>query len=219
MHLNEFTELTFILSAGALTLLSPCGYPLFIAYLSYYVGSKIPFKKIIAGGSVAAVGFLMVFFAIGIASAVVGQVALHYVPMLQVVAGLIVIVLGIVSLFGAKLPLRIPSFTPSARSGLSGLFVFGVAFGMATAACSIPIFLTIILLAMTSGGILEVTLTFLVYALGMSVPVVVSGILVATAREAALKRLVRMRPWLDKASGVIMILVGVYLIYYYLTTY
>jgi cytochrome c biogenesis protein CcdA len=72
---------------------------------------------------------------------------------------------------------------------------------------------------MTSGGILEVTLTFLVYALGMSVPVVVSGILVATAREAALKRLVRMRPWLDKASGVIMILVGVYLIYYYLTTY
>lgn len=72
---------------------------------------------------------------------------------------------------------------------------------------------------MTSGGILDVVFTFLVYAVGMGVPVVISGLLVATAREAVLKRLVRMRPWLDKISGALMILIGIYLIYYYLDTY
>jgi cytochrome c biogenesis protein CcdA len=213
------TEILFILSAGALTLLSPCGYPLFLAYLSYYIGSKIPLKKVLGGGSVAAVGFLTVFVVIGLAPALLGEMVLHYVPILEVVAGLIVIAFGVVALFGAKLPIRMPSLGPTTRSGLSGLFIFGLAFGMATAACSAPIFLTIILLAMTSGGILDVVFTFLVYAVGMGVPVVISGLLVATAREAVLKRLVRMRPWLDKISGALMILIGIYLIYYYLDTY
>jgi cytochrome c-type biogenesis protein len=212
-------EILFVLSAGALTLLSPCGYPLFLAYLSYYVGSKIPLKKVIGGASVAAVGFLTVFVAIGLMPAFLGQVVLHYVPILIVVAGLIVIVFGMVTLCGGKLSIRMLSFGPTTRSGLSGLFVFGLAFGMATAACSAPIFLTIILLAMTSGGIPDVLFTFLIYAVGMAVPVVISGLLVATAREALLKRLVKMRPWLDKISGALMILIGIYLIYYYLDTY
>jgi len=216
MHL---TQIAFILSAGALTLLSPCGYPLFVAYLSYYIGSKVPFKKVISGGTVAALGFLAVFVAIGIMPAVLGQMALHYIPVLEVIAGVIVIVFGTVTFFGAKLPIHVPSMAPSTRSGLSGLFIFGLAFGMATAACSAPIFLAIILLAMTSGGIPDVIFTFLIYALGMGVPVVVSGLLVATAREAVLRRLVRMRPLLDKISGALMIIVGVYLIYYYLDTY
>ncbi len=84
--LTQATEIMFILSAGALTLLSPCGYPLFLAYLSYYIGSKIPVKRVILGGSIAAAGFLTVFSAIGIVPAFAGQVALHYLPLLEVVA-------------------------------------------------------------------------------------------------------------------------------------
>jgi cytochrome c-type biogenesis protein len=190
-----------------------------VAYLSYYLGSKVPFKKVISGGAVAALGYLAVFVAIGIMPAVLGQMALHYIPVLEVIAGVIVIVFGVVIFSGARFPIHVPSLASSTRSGLSGLFIFGLAFGMATAACSAPIFLAIILLAMTSGGIPDVILTFLVYALGMGVPVVVSGLLVATAREAVLRKLVRMRPLLDKISGALMIIVGVYLIYYYLGTY
>ncbi len=213
------TEILFVLSAGALTLLSPCGYPLFVAYLLYYVGSKIPLRKVMSGGSVAAVGFLTVFVAIGLAPAFAGQMVLHYVPILIVVAGVIVIAFGAATLAGSKLPIRMPSIGPTTRSGLSSLFIFGLAFGMATAACSAPIFLTIILLAMASGGLPDVLFTFLVYALGMAVPVVVSGLLAATAREAVLRKLIGMRPWLDRISGILMILVGIYLIYYYISTY
>jgi len=216
LHVTEFL---FILSAGALTLLSPCGYPLFVAYLSYYVGCRTPLRKVIGGGSVAATGFLTVFIAIGITPAFLGQMALHYIPVLEVVAGIIVIVFGAVTLFGGKLLIHVPSIKTATRSGLVGLYIFGLAFGMATAACSAPIFLTIILLAMTVGGVTDVIFTFLIYALGMAVPVVVSGLLVATARETVLKRIVGMRPWLDKISGVLMILIGVYLVYYYIDTY
>ena len=212
-------EIVFVLSAGALTLLSPCGYPLFLAYLSYYIGSRIPLKKVLGGGSVAAAGFLTVFALIGLMPAFLGQAVLHYVPILIVVAGLIVIVFGVATLCGTKLPIRMISFGPTTRPGLSGLFLFGLAFGMANAACSAPIFITIILLAMTSGGIFDVVFTFLIYAMGMAVPVVISGLLVATAREGLLKRLVRMRPWLDKISGALMVFIGIYLIYYYLDTY
>ena len=216
---TQATEIMFILSAGALTLLSPCGYPLFLAYLSYYIGSKIPVKRVVLGGSIASAGFLTVFAAIGIVPAFAGQVALHYLPLLEVVAGAIVIGFGVMMLLGARFSLNFLQVKPSTRSGLTGLFVFGLAFGMATAACSAPIFLTIILLAMASGGLLDVVTTFLIYALGMGVPVVVSGLLVATAREALLRRIVNRRALLNKISGILLILVGVYLIYYYLDSY
>jgi cytochrome c biogenesis protein CcdA len=215
----QVAETLFVLSAGALTLLSPCGYPLFVAYLLYYVGSRIPLRKVICGASVVSVGFLTVFVAIGLAPAFAGQIVLRYVPILIVVAGLIVIAFGAITLSGSKLSIRMPSIGTTGRSGFSGLFIFGLAFGMATAACSAPIFLTITLLAMASGGLLDVLFTFLVYALGMAVPVVVSGLLVATAREAVLRKLMGMRHWLDRISGMLMILVGIYLIYYYISTY
>jgi hypothetical protein len=53
----------------------------------------------------------------------------------------------------------------------------------------------------------------------VGVPVVVSGLLVATAREALLRRIVNRRALLNKISGILLILVGVYLIYYYLDSY
>jgi cytochrome c biogenesis protein CcdA len=215
----DAAKILFILGAGAFTLLSPCGYPALVAYLSYYFGSKISLRKTVRGGSIAAVGFLTVFVAVGLVPALVGQEVLHYVPILTVVSGVIIIVIGIFTVFGRKLIIRIPSLATSTRSDLLGLFILGLAFGMATAACSAPIFLTIILLAMTSGGVQEVIITFLIYSLGMMVPLVISGVLIATARQTILKRLVAIRPWFDKISGFLIILVGIYLIYYYFKTY
>jgi hypothetical protein len=49
--------------------------------------------------------------------------------------------------------------------------------------------------------------------------VVISGLLIATARQAFLKRLVKMRHWPDKISEALMMLIGLYLIHYYLDTY
>jgi len=215
----DAAEIAFALSAGAFTVVSPCGYPVLIAYLSYYAGSKIAIRKAFVGASLVAVGFLTVFVVIGLLPAVVGRVVFHYVPMLIVVAGIVVVAIGVVTLFGVKLSIRLHSLIPTRQSGLRGQYLFGIAFGMAAAGCPAPIFLTIILLAMTSGGIVEVVSTFLIYALGMGVSVIASGVLVVTARQTFMKRLAGMKPWFDRISGAIMIVVGIYMIYYYFKTY
>jgi len=215
----DAAQIAFVLSAGAFTVVSPCGYPVLIAYLSYYAGSKIPIRKAFVGGSVVAIGFLTVFVVIGLLPAIVGQVVFHYVPMLILVAGVVVIAIGLITLFGVKLSIRLQSLIPTRQSGLRGQYVFGLAFGMAAAGCSAPIFLTIILFAMTSGGFVEVMSTFVVYALGMAVSVIASGVLVVSARQTFMKRLAKIRPWFDRISGMIMILVGIYMIYYYFETY
>ncbi len=58
-------------------------------------------------------------------------------------------------------------------------------------------------------------ITFVVYAIGMGLPIIITTILVAKAKKFMLERMVKMIPWFQKISGIILIIIGAYLIYFY----
>jgi len=54
-----------------------------------------------------------------------------------------------------------------------------------------------------------------VYAMGMGLPIIITTILVAKAKKFMLKRIMKMMPWFQKISGIVLITIGIYLIYFY----
>jgi len=210
-----FSWLMFVLAAGASALLSPCGYALLPGYISYYMGTKTSLRKAVPTGVACTLGLISVFSVIGLLASALGSLISPYVLALNLIAGLTIIFLGISMLVKIRFP-TIPVKAPK-RKGLIGIFLYGVVYGLAALGCSAPIFFSILFYAVTAGGALFVLVIFIIYALGMSVPLVITTILVAKAKEFFLKRITKITPWIQKISGIVLIIIGVYLAYIYYT--
>lgn len=215
----DLPGLMFIFAAGASALLSPCGFPMLPGYISYYMGSKASLGKAVPSGVICTLGLVTVFSIIGAMASILGNLISPYIPLLELAAGLATIVLGFSMLIEIKLPsFSLPIKAPK-RRGFIGLFLYGTVYGLATLGCSAPIFFAILFWAIAEGGLLNGVVTFVIYAMGMGLPLILTTILLAMAKEMTLKRMVRMLPWLQRISGIILIIIGAYLIYFYYTAY
>ncbi|MFQ5758117.1 MAG: cytochrome c biogenesis CcdA family protein, partial [Candidatus Bathyarchaeia archaeon] len=211
----DLSGLTFILTAGALALLSPCGFPMLPGYISYYIGTRSSLGRAIYGGVACTLGLLTVFSIIGVAVSMLGSFVSRYMPFLELVAGLAAILMGISIIIEIKFPTFLTKLRAPKQRGLVGIFLYGIIYGLATMGCSAPIFFSILFYAVAAGGPLYGTITFVVYAIGMGLPIIVTTILVAKAKKLLLERIVKATPWFQKISGIVLIIIGVYLIYFY----
>ena len=214
----DLSGLTLALTAGALALLSPCGFPMLPGYISYYIGAKTSLERAIPAGIVCTSGLLAVFSMVGLAVSAFGSLASRYISFLELVAGVLVILMGIIAIARIRFPTLLGVVSklkaPKAR-GLSGIFLYGVAYGLATLACSAPIFFSMLFYALASGGPLYGLTTFIVYAIGMGIPLLITTILVAKVKKIVLEKIVRLTPLFQEISGIILILIGIYILYYY----
>lgn len=215
----DLPRLIFAFVAGASALLSPCGFPMLPGYISYYMGTKVSLGKAVPSGAACTLGLVTVFSMIGTIAATLGSLINPYLPLLELVAGLVTIVLGFSMLFEVNvLSFSLPMKAPK-RRGLIGIFLYGVLYGLATLGCSAPIFFSILFWAISGGGVLNGIITFIIYALGMGLPLTLTTILLAMAKELTIKKMVKMLPWIKKISGIILVAVGIYLIYLYHTAH
>ncbi len=215
----DLSGLTLIFTAGALALLSPCGFPMLPGYISYYIGAKASSEKTILGGAACTLGLLAVFSVIGVAVSTLSHLIYQHIPLLELMAGLIVVFLGISMIVEIRFPKFFTISKSPKQKGLIGVFLYGVLYGLATFGCSAPIFFSILFYAVAAGGFLQGMITFVVYAIGMGLPITITTILIAKAKKLLVKRMMTMLPWIQKISGLVLITIGAYLIYYYITFY
>jgi cytochrome c biogenesis protein CcdA/peroxiredoxin len=212
----NLTGLPLIFVAGMLALLSPCGFPMLPGYISYYMGSRTSFKRTVTGGVACSLGLVTVFSVIGIGVALVGSVITQYIPLLELVAGSLAIIMGISLLTEIKFPSIFTITRAPNQKGLLGIFLYGIAYGLATLGCSAPIFFSTLFYAITAGGLIAGIVTFLVYAAGMGLPIILTTILLAKTKDYLLNRIIRAMPWFQKISSLLLIVIGIYLIMYIL---
>ena len=205
--------IAFAFTAGLLSIFSPCGYALLPGYISYYLGSDFSVVKAVTGGLVCTLGLMTLYSLIGLLASGLGVVLSSVIPTLSLVAGLLMIVMGAATLLHVNLPFIQVGASPSRRQGLVGLYLFGLVYGVAGVGCSAPVFISVFFYAL-SGGVLNGVLTFLVYGLGMGLPLIVTSILVARAKEVMIGRISKATERFQRLSGVVLVAVGVYLIYY-----
>ncbi len=209
--------LLFVFTSGVFSLFSPCGIPMLPGYISYYMGSNVSLEKALSSGIICTTGLIIVFSIIGVIVSFLGSIIYPYIQLFEVVVGLTMIILGISmfiekKLFFFSLPVKAPK-----QKGYLGFFLYGAVYGMATLGCSAPIFFSILFYAINVGGIVQGVITFIIYAFGMGAPMILITLIIAKTKRLLLEKILRMTPWLQKISGLMLIVVGIYLISYYFT--
>jgi cytochrome c-type biogenesis protein len=222
----DFASITFAFSAGIVAFLSPCSFPLLPAYISYYLGLETSLgkgqgaavlRKGILGGVVCAVGAILVLSLIGVGVSAFGGAIGPHIPKMELIVGAILVIMGMLMLSGASLGFRI-KIKASTRRGYTSLFGFGILYALATAGCVAPVFLGVVSRAVSSGFAGGMAI-FLSYALGLSLLLIIVTILVASAKEMMMTKLMRAMPYVGRVGALILIVVGVYLICYYFITF
>lgn len=214
---SDIVSLAYPFVMGVFVMLSPCGYALIPGYITYYLGSEITVSRALKGGIVSTIGLITVYAAVGASITVIGGLIKPYITLLTVFSGVMMIILGVLMIANVQLPLAYQVIS-SERKGLRGFFVYGIAYGLAAAGCTAPLFFSVVLLAFTRSGTFDGVITLILYAIGVGVPLIITSILVAMAKRPLLAKIQNLTPMLHKISGVVMILGGLYLIYLYYTS-
>ena len=164
-----------------------------------------------------ALGFMAVFGSFGALTISAASTVQRYLPYGTVVIGLILIALGGWLLTGRELtaltprPLG-PRWAPTAR--LWSMFGYGVTYAIASLSCTIGPFLAVTAAGLRSGSILTGVSIYLAYVGGLTLVVGALALATATASSAVAERLRRIVPFVNRISGALLVLVGLYVGYY-----
>lgn len=177
------------------------------------ISDRAHFRKALLFGALATAGLLLVFGALAFPLAAAGPVAATILPVLAAAVGVALVVLGVLTL-AHKLPaLRLPFLDP-AREGFAGFFLYGVAYGLASLACTFPIFLAVVAVAAFSGPI-TLLLAVGAYALGKGAVLTLVTVLATASPTAVEGKLRKILPHFERVMAGITIAAGAFIAYYF----
>jgi cytochrome c biogenesis protein CcdA len=219
-------------AAGLVAALNPCGFAMLPAYLLLVVRGQRPGERSAASAVAAvgralaatlgmALGFLTVFGVFGALTVSAATAVQRYLPYATVVIGLVLFALGVWLLSGRTLsaltpkPLG-PRLAPTVR--LSSMYTYGVSYAVASLSCTIGPFLAVTAAGLRGGSLVTGVSVYVAYIAGLTLVVGVLAIAAAMASSALdsawAVRLRRILPFVNRISGALLVLVGLYVAYY-----
>jgi cytochrome c biogenesis protein CcdA len=205
-------------------LVNPCGAVMLPAYIGFHLsggGAEAhPARAAARGallGAVATLGFVAVFGTIGAIIAAGGRAVITFMPYAGLGVGVAVVALALWLLvtrrhFGLLVASRVKL---DRGNGTLGVFLFGVAYAVASLSCALPVFLVVVVSSLTAQGFLAGLASFLSYSVGMGVMLVLITLVVASSQQAARVLLRRVIPVVDRVGNLVLLGAGSYIIYYW----
>ena len=216
-------NLAFAFTAGILATINPCGFAMLPAYVSYFLGieansepeSGASIGRALVTGSTVSAGFLIVFGLIGVLVTAGLTAIREVVPWIAIGIGFALMILETTVMRGGQLSVVLPKFEKGTKgTDLRSLLLFGVSYAVASVSCGLPTFIVVVSTSVSdfaSGFI-----AFVFYALGMSVTLLAVTISLALARSSFLNQIRALVRFVDRASGLLMIMAGIYLVTFWL---
>ncbi len=207
--------------AGIGGFFAPCAFALFPGYVSYYLsasGDSGSVRRSLGLGVACAAGATLFFALIGIAIPLVGGAISPYLIAMKPAIALGVVALGVVQVLDVRMPsLALPLGVTAQRGVPIGIavFLYGFGYALASTGCTLPLYVSITVLPLTSGFSGAALLTFLAFASAMAILMLITTLLVGLAKQQLVATFQRWTGWVKRASGVVLILAGLYLGYYY----
>ena len=232
--LQSLLPFGYAFGAGMLAAVNPCGFVMLPAYLTLYIGDESEDARQgivgLLGRSSRAVyvsltmgiGFVVLFGAAGLIVGFSQEVVRTALPWIGLTMGFLIAGLGAYVLAGGKLytamAQRMADKVGDPRvASLQGYFLFGISYALASLSCTLPLFLSVITSSFSRGGLVNGTLQFVSYAAGMTFLIMLVTLAIAVAKSAIVNHLRRIMPYLNAASATVLVIVGAYLIFYWLT--
>jgi cytochrome c-type biogenesis protein len=218
--MNESVGLLVALTAGVLSFLSPCVLPLVPSYLSFVTGMSledlqqgVDRKATFMHSLLFVTGFSLIFISLGASASFLGSYLQYYEVWIARIGGAVIIVLGL-HLTGV---LRIAPLMRERRihvndkpAGYIGTVGVGAAFGAGWTPCIGPVLGAILTLAGTQDTVWAGVGLLSVYSLGLAIPFLIAA-LALDWFLGVFSRFRRFLPMVEKASGVILIILGLLL--------
>ena len=211
--------------AGLISFTSPCCLPLMPGYVSYvsgvasgtpseHEGSVAVRSRTMLAAGLFVMGFATTFTLMGAAASELGTLILRTRLVLERVAGLFVIVMGLATTGLLRVPFlyRERRFDLGRiRPGPAGAVPLGMAFAIGWTPCIGPVLAGILTAAATVGGAWRGAALLFVYSLGLGVPFLLLAL--GVARTGRLFRWLRRHGRaIEVVGGSVLILMGVLMI-------
>jgi cytochrome c-type biogenesis protein len=203
--------------AGIVSFSSPCCLPLLPGYVSYVsalpvseLGTREARRVTLRASLLFVAGFTAVFTTLGVAASALGSVLLRNQDGIVRVFGVVIIVLGLVTVGVLRVPLlqrerridlaRVPR-------GPAWAFPLGMAFAAGWAPCIGPVLATVLATASVAGTATEGAVLLALYSLGLGVPFVLLALGFDRAR-GSFTWLRRHGRAIERTGGVMLVAVG-----------
>jgi cytochrome c-type biogenesis protein len=211
-------------AAGLVSFVSPCVLPLVPSYLTFITGISLEDVEksrrfALLHAVLFVIGFSIVFVTMGVAASAIGRVLLVHRVWVARVGGVIIILFGLYLAGVFNVGFMGRDTRPHLRNkplGYLGTVVVGMAFGAGWSPCLGPILGSILTFAATAGDATRGAVLLSAYSAGLAVPFLISAVALEELIGFAQRNRARLA-WLTRASGVLLIIVGVLLVSGYLT--
>ena len=208
--------------AGLLSFISPCVLPIVPPYLAWLAGlsfeelkseaiDSATRRRIISAALAFVLGFATVFVALGATASVIGKTIAQYFDILSIIAGVIIIVMGLhfVGVFRIALLYREARIQVDRKpAGMIGAYVMGLAFAFGWTPCVGPVLAAILFVAGSEGTALRGASLLAAYSFGIGVPFLLAAVF-ASRFLAWAARFKRHMHKVEIAMGLLLILTGI----------
>ncbi len=210
------------LLAGLLSFVSPCVLPIVPPYLAWLAGVSFDELKDTEPGAtqrrrvvIAAIafvlGFATVFIALGATASVVGRSIAQYFDTLSVIAGIIIIIMGLhfLGVFRIGMLYREARVQVARKpAGVVGAYVIGLAFAFGWTPCVGPVLAAILFIAGSEGSAAQGALLLAAYSLGIGIPFVLAALFASRFLGWA-ARFKRHMHKIEMAMGALLVVTGI----------
>ena len=216
VSIEQFSLLAYGIAflAGVISSIGPCNLtaiPLIIAYVGGYSLSRARSFFI---SLVFTLGLAITFVGLGAVAALIGGLfgqvgSIWY----WAVAGICLLIgLSLLGVYELPLPGWLADRQAALQQrGLTGALVLGLVSGLVTSQCATPVLVAILTLVMAKGAVIYGATLLFVYALGRGVPIIAAGTFAGVLK--GLLSLGRWTIYLERASGGLIVVVGLYFLW------
>ena len=209
---------------GLLSFFTPCILPLIPGYFTFLAGSSLEEllkldraaarRKLVPATVAFVLGFSAVFIPLGASASLLGKAVMHYKPVLRVVGGIFIIIMG-AHVAGflrlAFLDVEHKLHLHKRPAHLFGNFLVGMAFAAGWSPCLGPMVGSVLAIAATQETMGHGFVLLSLYSLGLGLPFVVLAFFVHRLL-GFLRGATRFMPWINRIAGSLLIIVGVVLV-------
>jgi cytochrome c-type biogenesis protein len=215
--LQTASLLAFVLVflGGVVTSLGPCNVATIPLIVGYVGGSRdLPRSRSFVLSLAFATGLALTFMLLGLAAALIGGLVGASTTWWYYLVAAICFLIGLnmLGVLNVQLPLWFGGLRERiGLKGIPGALALGLVSGLVASQCATPVLAAILTYVMAKGALLYGAGLLFVYALGRGVPVVLAGTF--TGALKSFQQLGRWSEVIEKASGVIVIGVGLYFLW------
>lgn len=213
---NPWLAAVAVFVGGVMTASNPCVLAMVPLMISFVAGKKgsLSLKRSFIFSLQFILGLAITFTALGFVSALMGRMFGDVGAFWKYAVAAVCLVMGVHLLGILKINFPVPRTLSVEKAESLGAFLLGLLFGAVSTPCAVPILAVLLAFIANKGNIFYGGLLLFIYALGHSFLILVAGTSMGAAKRLIeSKGLRKTNLILQKAAGVIILLIGAYFLF------